>query len=107
MFFGDNSFYVSNLNDLYRFPKPKVSCHPAFAKSNKVKYLARDKQPTGISTDPTKVCWNANSGAAAVSVAANMGCKRIVLLGFDMEQVEGERHWHGLYKKNNKTTKRI
>ncbi len=23
-----------------------------------------------------------------------------------MAQVEGERHWHGLYKKNNKTTKR-
>jgi hypothetical protein len=68
--------------------------------------LARDKQPQGISNDPSTVCWNANSGAAAISIAANMGCKRIVLLGFDMQRIEGEKHWHGLYKSKIKKGKK-
>ena len=50
----------------------------------------------GISPDPTKVSWNSNSGAAAISLAAHFGVKRIILLGFDMSfNGKGVSHWHG------------
>lgn len=36
-----------------------------------------------------------NSGAAAVSLAASRGAKRIVMLGYDCQRTDGKAHWHG------------
>lgn len=36
-----------------------------------------------------------NSGASCISLAAEGGAKRIVLLGFDVQKSEGKTHWHG------------
>ena len=37
-----------------------------------------------------------NSGAAAISLAAKIGAKRILLLGYDCKYADdGKRHWHG------------
>jgi hypothetical protein len=44
---------------------------------------------------------NGNSGGAAISVAAQMGAKKIYLLGFDMKLDEKEnQHWHNIYRFN-------
>lgn len=40
-----------------------------------------------------------NSGAAAVSLAASRGAKRIVLLGYDCQKTDGKAHWHGDHPK--------
>lgn len=37
----------------------------------------------------------ANSGYAAVHLAAQLGASRIVLIGFDMRAVDGKSHWFG------------
>ena len=53
--------------------------------------------PTSVSVnnDPEKICWNHNSGAAAINVAAHAGAKRIILLGFDMQlSKDGKANWH-------------
>lgn len=36
-----------------------------------------------------------NSGASCISLAADGGAKRIILLGFDVQKTDGKAHWHG------------
>jgi hypothetical protein len=36
-----------------------------------------------------------NSGAAAVSLAALAGAKKVILLGYDCQHTAGRTHWHG------------
>ena len=100
VFFGDNKFFLNHKERLAVWPGLKVSCYAGIDKYDWVKYLPRDaRKRQGISSDPTTVAWNCNSGAAAISVAVNAGAKRIFLLGFDMNLGDtGKQHWHTLYK---------
>lgn len=107
-FFGDKNWYFQNAKALNDYKGLLVGC-PEFLQVQGwqnlgIKYLQKDhSKKFGISTDPSKVCWNNNSGSAAISIAYNTGCKRIVLLGFDMTlSPTGKGHWHNLY--NGKTT---
>ncbi|HDY87129.1 MAG TPA: class I SAM-dependent methyltransferase [bacterium] len=106
VFFGDGKWFLENRERLAKFPGLKVSCHPKASKYNNehIKYLPRDKEHgKGISSHSGKVSWNGNSGAAAISVAANAGVKRIILVGFDMKLDENfKQHWHGLYGTANR-----
>lgn len=61
--------------------------------------MQRVSNPWGIDPDPGKLRWNTNSGACAINLAVHFGVRRIVLLGFDMQQVEGRRNWHDDYPK--------
>lgn len=99
VFFGDNGFYLGQMNNLAAFPGIKVSSHPNTKDVSWVKYLAKDtNRPKGISMNPRAVSWNGNSGAAAISLAAHTGAKRIILLGFDMKLDEDRKqHWHNAY----------
>lgn len=36
-----------------------------------------------------------NSGAGAISLAARMGIKKIIMLGYDCGHTGGKTHWHG------------
>lgn len=36
-----------------------------------------------------------NSGAGSIALAAHMGAKRVVLLGYDCQHTGGKAHWHG------------
>ena len=99
VFFGDSGFLLKNQEALAKFQGIKVSCHPRTNDVKWIKFLPRDKSHShGISSNPMKVSWNGNSGAAAISLAAHTGAKRIVLLGFDMKLSSGNnQHWHDLY----------
>lgn len=101
VFFGDGGFFLSHKVNLAKFPGLKVTCHAGGRGEPWVKFLARDgKKPRGISTAANMVSWNGNSGAAAISVAAYAGAKRIILLGFDMKlNGENYQHWHNVYGK--------
>jgi len=108
VFFGDKRWFFDYRNRLAEFPGLKVSCHSHLGsdkyRSEHIKYLPRNKR-RGISDNARSVSWNANSGAAAISVAVWAGAVRIILLGFDMKLDDsGKQHWHGLYK-NPKGTK--
>src|SRR4030067_1990216 len=100
MFFGDNKFFQIHKERLAAWPGLKVTCHTIGQKYPWVKYLAQDKSHIrGISPNPKMVSWNANSGSAAISVAANAGASRIILVGFDMSlNNSGNQHWHTLYR---------
>lgn len=102
-FFGDGGFFLKNRKDLANYTGLKVSCSPKINsvrfKTDNIKYLTRDRdRPRGISRNPHKVSWNSNSGAAAISLAAHTGVKRIILLGFDMKcAADNSQHWHNKY----------
>jgi hypothetical protein len=99
MFFGDNGFFLREQKGIAEFTGLRVSSHPQVEKYDWIKYVGRDtRKPKGISPNPKMVSWNGNSGAAAISLAAHFGAKRIILVGFDMKlDTTGKQHWHDLY----------
>lgn len=99
VFWGDLKFIEINKVHLANWPGLKVTCHESGKKVPWAKFLPRDTtHALGICPYPNMVSWNSNSGSAAISVAANAGAKRIILLGFDMNYNGGNmRHWHNLY----------
>lgn len=99
IYFGDDKFFTKYQFELYQYPNLCVSNATNTKDVPWVKYLAKHPKGTGISPLKTTVCWNQNSGAAAISVAASAGAKRIFLMGFDMDNLSGVSHWHGKYKR--------
>jgi hypothetical protein len=107
VFFGDAGFYFANKPELDAFSKLKISCNSNLPKKqrdiNDVKYVPLNlNHSKGISSQENTVSWNLNSGAAAISLARWFGVRRIYLLGFDMELVDGAQHFHSHYRKNKK-----
>jgi len=104
-FFGDKDWFFDNKPELDKYKGLVVGC-PSVLKIQSfvdlgIKYVEKnDIKEYGISEDPSKVCWNKNSGAAAISLAFNLGCKRIILLGFDMQITDDKKHWHVQYDQN-------
>jgi hypothetical protein len=108
LFFGDGSWYLVHRQKLAKWLGIKVTCSPKFANKRRgnteqIKYLEKDKShKQGISSNLSKVSWNGNSGAAAISLGRHLGVKRILLLGFDMN-VQGQyTHWHGNHGRKRK-----
>lgn len=52
-----------------------------------------------FSLDPSVIHYGDNSGFQAVNLAILKGCKRIVLVGFDMRHVDGKAHFFGDHPK--------
>jgi hypothetical protein len=100
IYFGDHGFFNNHIEGLANFPGLKISSHPQIEKVPWVKFIPRDlSKRWGISKNPNQIIWNGNSGGAAISIAANTGAKRIILVGFDMklDDTTSMRHWHDLY----------
>lgn len=36
-----------------------------------------------------------NSGAGVIALAAYLGVKKVIMLGYDMQHTSGKKHWHG------------
>jgi hypothetical protein len=103
IFFGDDGFFKRYESQLSEYRGLKVTCTD-LASTNEVpwvKYLPKDKEHVkGITRNPSKVSWNHNSGAAAISLAVHTGASKIILLGFDMNVNEDKNmHWHDIYKR--------
>lgn len=64
----------------------------------KLATFSRDLKGKGITEDRNKVCWNGNSGGSAINIAYHLGAKKIVLVGFDMRRVNGEKNFHNDHK---------
>lgn len=103
VFFGDPGFFRKNRTALLEFPKPKISCakslKPEWVRDG-VKYVPKHGgKSRGISSKHNHIAWNINSGFASLSLAHDLGVKRIYLLGFDMAVGErGNQHWHRHYR---------
>lgn len=99
LFFGDCGWYLVHRLSIAKWPKLKVTCCNRFENrkipSDGIKYLKKNSSHLhGLTSDPSKVSWNGNSGAAAINLAVHLGAGRIILLGFDMDMSGGLSHWH-------------
>ena len=100
IYFGDCAFYVANRIGLTEYTGIKITACPRFAKNTKERIRHIPVHPTkrlGICENPKYTAWNANSGSAALSLAAHLKCKRVFLLGFDMCADGKNTHWHGYH----------
>lgn len=114
LFFGDGSWYLSHQQRFATWSGLKVTCWPRIVEKKydpgqSVKYLSKDeKRMHGLTQNRSKLCWNANSGAAAINLAVHFGVKRIMLLGFDMSLDQNKvSHWHGSHGAPDKKKKRV
>ena len=48
----------------------------------------------GLSKEWPILCWGGNSGYQAINLAYLLGYERILLLGYDMKERNGNSHWH-------------
>lgn len=58
------------------------------------------KRGNTFSLDPGLIHYGDNSGFQAVNLALLKGCKRIVLVGFDMRHKDGKAHFFGDHPEN-------
>jgi len=113
VFFGDCSWYNVHRNALARFSGLKVSCCRRFegwkdSDNREMLYMKKDGDiRQGITTKQGHVSWNSNSGLAAISMAVQLGVKRIFLLGFDMCARERYSHWHGHHDHVGRVRRRL
>jgi len=110
--FGDCSWYLVHRERMARWPNLKVGCCfgcPDYLDPDGIKYLPRDRaKKVGIGTNPGKLSWGYNSGAAAINLAAHFGARQIVLLGFDMSHSNSQAtHWHKGHGHPRKTYNRF
>lgn len=54
-----------------------------------------DKRGRGLSARVGTINWGGNSGYCAIGLAHQFGAARIVLLGYDQQDLSGHGHWHG------------
>jgi hypothetical protein len=79
--------------ELKAFPGRKITQDEEAAKKYGLEYIEGVDEP-GLSRDPARIHTGANSGIAAINLAAHW-TRRIVLLGFDMQATGGKAHWFG------------
>ena len=99
-FFGDAGFLIKRQMELLEWSGLRITSAVKMEPyQGRLKVVARDdKKKLGISLEPNKICWNHNSGAAAINLAVHFGVKRIILLGFDMKlDANNNQHWHKFY----------
>lgn len=103
--FGDKKWLFWHKATWKRWPGIKASCNHSHEvikhESGWIKFMARGKT-VGIDTRPGFVSWNRCSGSSAINLAYHLGAKRIVLLGFDMHDVDDQKNWHSDHKDNGK-----
>ena len=94
MFFGDKQWFVHHRWALKRLPFFCVTSTRDRREYPKwLKVLHR--QGIGITTAPSELGWNGNSGIAALNLAVKLGASTVYLLGFDFKLGQnGESNWH-------------
>ena len=103
IWFSDKKWWDWHKEKLMNVPMKISTCceHREVLKYSHLSFYRRDlKQRYGISKREGFISWNGSSGAAAINLAYHMGAKTVVLLGFDMRRVEGEKNWHSDHREN-------
>lgn len=93
MFYGDCRWLDWHKDALLDFPGLKVTCCESHLGKPGIKVLRRVNSP-GLALARDRLCWNLSSGACAINLAVHFGVSKIILLGYDMRQVEGRNNWH-------------
>jgi len=104
-YFGDKPWWFWNQDKLLKYSGLIVTSNDDefFEANPRIKVMRREMR-FGISKNPSRVCWNKNTGGSSINLAVHFGAKRIVLLGFDMKVSDNGRagnwghNWHDNHK---------
>jgi len=103
--FGDKKWLLWHKKTWRQWPGIRITCNQNQEimkhESNWLKFMGRGKS-AGIETIPGTVAWNRCSGSSAINLAYHFGATRIVLIGFDMHDVDKQKNWHDDHKDNGK-----
>lgn len=96
LYSNDEDWFEHHLPEVLGcFSGEKWCGHPSWRHPS-VRSIPYDKTALGLITDPGRIAWGMNSGAAAMNLALQFGAARILMLGFDQGLgPTGERRWHG------------
>jgi hypothetical protein len=102
MFYGDRQWLHQHGKELDKFPGLKITAVNEYKEdpwidSLGIKVVKRDLMANGISENPDLISWNQSSGACAINLATLLGAGKIILLGFDMQRVDGRSNYHSDY----------
>ena len=95
VYFSDLRFWQWNSAELVNHKGQKVSLMRKMKHKKVELYTATGV--TGLDMSPGCLRHGNNSGYAAINLAAHLGAKEIVLLGFDMKFTNSQCHWHDGY----------
>jgi hypothetical protein len=98
MFFGDAFWYWMNKEQVDQMPFVKVTYarHPEVVPDLDYAadvHLVAGASGFGICKRESKIRFNRSSGGAAINLAYHLGAAQVVLLGYDMRQVLGNKNW--------------
>jgi hypothetical protein len=109
-FFGDYVWWEEiHRQRLAKFAGLKVTCCPVARQVNMVRdygeravrFLNQLRISTGgLAKQSFEIKWYLNTGASAVELAVKLGCKKIILVGFDMKNDVPNWNWHPNPKNN-------
>jgi len=89
--YGCDAKFWRHYGDQIHFTGPKYSLDPL---ASKWAGVLRQTGFNGLELDPTGLRTGKHSGAQAIGLAVHLGAKRIVLLGYDLQDgAKGETHF--------------
>lgn len=95
LYWSDISFYEKYKEGIHDFKGKKVT-NKSYPIRNDIINLENSGK-LGLDLNPNSIKHGGNSGYAAINLAYHLGAKTIVLLGYDMQKIENESHFHGGY----------
>jgi hypothetical protein len=100
-YFSDSNIFKTHRKEIDIWPNRIVSCAGIAKNHKKIEHYERCRQHT-ICFEPGKLAFpsrGANSGATAINLAIREGFETIILIGYDMQQINGKNNYHDYYKK--------
>ena len=91
--FADRCWWDAHRHKLGEYNGMKFTTEPECQGDSD--YLSLSRKLKGVNMMPGEIAHNKNTGAMAINLAAILGAKKIILLGFDMKHdADGKPNWH-------------
>lgn len=94
LYFCDDRWYEWHKEAVHAFGGMRVTLENLKLQNEIEVRSLRDYGVAGFAPKPDGVTNGRNSGYQALHLAAWLGVKRVLLLGYDMREVNGRMHWH-------------
>jgi len=96
LYWTDSRFYSWYNQQIDEFNGIKYTIRYSVNYTGNINLLKKGRR-YGLESRTDTLAHGNNSGYAAINLAYHLGAKKIVLLGYDMGNVNGESHFHGGY----------
>lgn len=96
LYTNDHDWLAAHKAELDATFQGQIVCgHSAWSGVDEVYHWPFDKNAKGLWAKPGHIAWGMNSGAAALSLAHQLGASKIILLGYDQQWRGDQPRWHG------------